>query len=267
MNAAALSDFQSRFAAALLGEPSDADPSLAALVAQPGFAVYRNGVLKSAVDALRANYPAVARLTGEDWFRAAAAEFVRQRPPASPMLIEYGAGFADFLAGFGPANDLPYLAAVARLDRMWTEAHVAADAPVLDGAALARLPHDMLAATVLDVHPAARWAWFGDTPAYTLWDRNRSTGEFDAGIEWVGEGILLTRPRSQVVWTRLGRGGCAFLDACRAGDGLALAAQAALDSDPDIDPSGLMQTLSTAGAIRALRPPRPSTENRDHEYD
>jgi len=31
-------------------------------------------------------------------------------------LAEYGDGFADFLAGFAPAQSLPYLADVARLE-------------------------------------------------------------------------------------------------------------------------------------------------------
>ena len=62
-----LETFQDGFANALLAlEPSvDCAPELAYLVAQPGFAVYRNTVMKGCIDALQANYPAVARLVGE----------------------------------------------------------------------------------------------------------------------------------------------------------------------------------------------------------
>jgi hypothetical protein len=66
------------------------------LPAPPAFAVYRNTVMKGCIDALQANYPAVARLVGEEWFRAAAAVYARANPPRVPMLAEYGEGFASF---------------------------------------------------------------------------------------------------------------------------------------------------------------------------
>ena len=49
-----LSTFQDGFSAALLGPATDA-PWLSALESQPGFAVYRNTVLKGCIDALQAN--------------------------------------------------------------------------------------------------------------------------------------------------------------------------------------------------------------------
>ena len=68
-----LSAFQDGFSAALLGHAEHA-PWLSALESQPGFAVYRNTVLKGCIDALQASYPTVCQLVGEDWFRAAATE-------------------------------------------------------------------------------------------------------------------------------------------------------------------------------------------------
>lgn len=144
---AGLEAFQDRFAHALFAlDPSEnCAPEIAGLVAQPGFTVYRNTVMKGCIDALQANYPAITRLVGEEWFRAAAAVFARADPPRHPMLADYGAGFADFLAGFEPAAELPYLPAVARLDRFWSEAHIASDAEPLEAGALARLGPEQLA--------------------------------------------------------------------------------------------------------------------------
>lgn len=258
MRESILARFQTDFAAALLGEPRDLDPRVAALVAQPAFAVYRNGVMKSAADALACNYPAIARLVGEEWLRAAACEFVRHSPPLSPMLVEYGASFADFLADFEPAADLPYLPAVARLDRLWTESHIAADAEPLDGSILRQLAPQELAAMHLQPHPAARWIWFEAMPAYTLWSRNRSDVPFDGDIDWQSEGALLTRPSSAVVWSQIGRAECAFLDACRDGASLEQAAHAATEADPQTDLARLMQTIVAAGAVCDPRAPQDS---------
>ena len=248
---ASLSEFQRGFAQALIAiDPStDAPPEIADLARQPGFAVYRNTVMKGCIDALQANYPSVARLVGEEWFRAAAAIYVRVNLPRRPMLADYGEGFADFLAAFEPAAELPYLAGVARLDRFWTEAHLARDEEPVSAASMANRSLDDLARTVLRPHAAARWAWFESAPIFSLWRRNRELADDLADIEWRSEGALLVRPRDAVRWMSLGRGGCAFLAACAAGETLGSAAAAALAADPDIDLSTFMATLLEAGAF------------------
>lgn len=257
MSRADLGRFQDDFVQALWAwpdAPADAlPPGLRALAGQPGFAVYRNTVLRGCIDALQANYPAIARLVGEEWFRAAAAVHVRQQPPQDTRMLLYGQGFADFLRDFAPAADLPYLCGVARLDRFWTEAHSAADACVLAPSALAGLPPQQLGAQVLEPHPAARWAWFDAQPIYTLWRRNRDAGaqatDSDGALDWIGEGALLTRPAGSVIWTPLDAAGCAFLDACTAGRPLADAAGQALALQPKCDLRQLMATLLAAGAF------------------
>ena len=138
----ALASFQDAFAQALTAPDAPVSTYLGRLVSQPGFAVYRNTMMKGCIDALQANYPAVARLTGESWFRAAAAVYVRETPPDDPSLLRYGASFAAFLARFEPTRELPYLPDVATLDRLWTVAHMARDEPVLDAALLAQLPRE-----------------------------------------------------------------------------------------------------------------------------
>lgn len=251
----ALRHYQDAFAAALLADDAaDAAPDLRALVSQPGFAVYRNTVIKGCIDALQANYPTIARLVGEEWFRAAAAVHARQQLPTQPSLLLYGEAFPAFLAGFGPARELPYLAAVAQVDRAWSEAHVAADETPLDAAIVAALKPADIAHLHLRLHAATRWCWSDDWPLHTLWVRNRgddagATGDF----EWVGEGVLLTRPIGAVIATRLCRGGGALLDACAAGANIEDAVGAALNAAPDTDLAALIQRLLQAGAFSALR--------------
>lgn len=249
----ALAHFQDGFVRALLAPDPGAlhglAPEMAALMHQPGFAVYRNTVMKGCIDALLANYPSVARLVGDEWFRAAAALYVRAHPPAQAALLYYGEGFAEFLAGFEPAAALTYLPGVARLDRCWTESHAAPDEAPLAPAALAGLAPDALAVTVLRPHAAARWAWFADQPIYTIWRRNREARNEESEIDWRGEGTLLSRPNGAVRWTMLDAAGCALLDACAAGRPLADAAGAALAAREDADLAQLMKTLLEAGAF------------------
>lgn len=257
--------FQDGFARALLGPDATAgglasdQQDMARLVAQPGFAVYRNTVMTGCIDALQANYPAVSRLVGDEWFRAAAAVHVRENLPRHPSLLDYGSDFADFLAGFAPAGELPYLVGVARLDRLWTEAHIARDETPIAAAAVARLSSAELARTVLRPHASARWAWFDGQPVVTIWERNRKAealmndeGSSAPDIDWRAEGVLITRPCGAVEWAPLGIAGCAFLDACAAGGTLADAAAAALAADPCADLAALMTRTLDAGAFGRL---------------
>jgi hypothetical protein len=248
----ALARFQDAFAHALLAPDAEPAVEIAALAEQPAFAVYRNTVMKGCIDALQANYPAVARLVGEEWFRAAAALYVREALPVDPTLLRYGANFSDFLARFEPAVELPYLPGVARLDRFWTEAHVAPDAGALDASAVARLAPEALAKTVLHPHPAARWAWFADRPINTIWSRNRADSTPAADLEWQPEGALLVRPGDLVEWTALDAAACAFLDACAAGSTLAGAGQAALKVQGNADLARLMSNLLETGAFSGM---------------
>ena len=271
----ALTRFQDGFAQALLApDPAAAGlaPEIAALARQPGFAVYRNTVMKGCIDALHANYPAVARLVGDEWFRAAAAIFVRGHLPTQATLMYYGEAFAEFLARFEPAAELPYLPGVARLDRCWTESHAAPDESALAPTALAGLAPEVLAATVLHPHAAARWTWFADQPIYNIWQRNREVpnvkaddeSDDESEIDWRGEGALLARPRGVVRWVQLDAAGCAFLDACAAGLQLTEAAAAALAAHEDADLAQLMKTLLEAGAFGRMSRIQSDTPKKEH---
>lgn len=246
---------QQAFADALFGRAGAGHADVDAWVAQPAFAVYRNTVMKACIDALAANFPAVQRLVGEDWFRAAAALHVADAPPRDGRLLVYGDRFPDFLARFEPAASLPYLPDVARLDMLWREAHAAADADVLAPDALAGLPPEALGTLRLHLHPAARWACFDAHPVFAIWQRNRDAADADAPLDWQGDGGLLTRPIDAVHAEPLCHGGCALLDACAAGATLGEAAEGALAARPDTDLAGVLAQLLRAGVFLPLSAP------------
>lgn len=264
-----LQQFQGCFARALVAgdadsERGDSTAGIAYLVSQPGFSVYRNTVMKACVDALQANYPAVRGLVGDEWFRAAAAIFVRSNLPRLPTLLEYGEGFSVFLGGFGPAAALPYLASVARLDRLWTEAHIACNEPPLEAAAVAGLDTPQLAAAVLTPHASARWAHFEDKKVAAIWQLNRDadTSRDEQALDGPSGGVLIVRPNDAVEIHAFDLAGCAFLDACAHGGPLADAAVASLEADPHADLSRLMARLLNVGAFGRLALPAPMLKER-----
>lgn len=256
-----LADFQDAFADALQDSPASPTPDwMTALQSQPGFAVYRNSGRKASIDALRANYPSIERLVGEAWFLGAAQHYVAQHPPQDGRLMSYGDAFPAFLQGFVPAAELPYLPAVATLDRAWTQAHLAADAPVLPPTWMATLTAETLVTTQLVPHPAAQWYWCAEHPVYSIWQRQRDTDPTaaDTPLEWQAEGALITRPNGAVQWCALPAAGITFLNACAAGHSLADAAAGAMttsQAEPPVDFSQLVALLINAGALRAPQEP------------
>jgi hypothetical protein len=109
------------FADSLLAMPPACPPGLTAWNrSDPArrFAVYRNNVMVSLIDALADSFPVTQALVGEEFFRAMAGVFARAHPPRSPVMAHYGDGFAGFIEDFQPAASLPYLADVARLEML-----------------------------------------------------------------------------------------------------------------------------------------------------
>ena len=111
--------FQTALGEALQGEPAAIAPWLETPLSEtPGLSVYRNTVTRGAIDVLAATFGTVVSLVGEDRFRAAASVYVAQQRPATPSLLRYGDHFPEWLGRFPPAQDTPYLPAIAHLDRL-----------------------------------------------------------------------------------------------------------------------------------------------------
>ena len=187
-----LADFQLAFSAAM-GRSGGG-----ALERQPGFAVYRNTTPNALIETLRAGYPVTAQLVGDEAFAILATDFARRRPPAHPVLLDYGSGFPHFLSA-QPwiAEELPYLPDVSEIERLRAEAHVAADGAVLTLTDLARLGTEIWPSLRLPLHPAARFAWLR-TPARSIWEAHQYDDQGEIAPEWRAEGALIARPLDAV---------------------------------------------------------------------
>ena len=217
------------------------------------FAVYRNNVNVSLVKALGDIFPTVQRLVGEEFFRAMALIFIRRHPPTSPLLFTYGAGFADFLEGFPPVAKLPYLPDVARLERLWLDSWHSADAPVLEGQALAAIAPEDLPAIRFVPHPATRLIR-SDHAVVSIIARDRSRESLSGLDPSRPESGLITRPRYDVELRHLPPGGHAFLSALIADATLGEAAGAAMEADATAELPGLIGFTLASGAFAAIRP-------------
>ncbi|MEL7099618.1 MAG: DNA-binding domain-containing protein [Pseudomonadota bacterium] len=185
---------QGSFRAALL----DADaPVPTGLVTPQGdvatrrFGVYRNNVVQSLIEAMRASFPIIEKLIGPDNFTNLAHGYVRANPPASPLMMQYGVGFPDYLFGFGPLAHLGYLPDVARLELALRASYHAADATTLEPTRLGMVAEADLPRLVLRFAPPVRLVrspW----PLYDLWRFNTEDGAPKPQAR--AQDVLITRP-------------------------------------------------------------------------
>ena len=147
---------------------------------------------------------------------------------------------------------MPWLADVARIERAWLDAYHAADAEPLAPQALASIPPERLADTVLTPHPATRIVR-SRFPAVTIFAANRSDGPVGRIEATEPEDALVTRPGLEVIVRRLPPGGAVFLTRLIAGEPLGAAAAAALADSPAFDLSANIAGMLEAGAFTAIR--------------
>jgi hypothetical protein len=248
-------DYAASFAPALT-DPTWATPAIVAgprgKAAIRRFNVYRNNVTVSLIEALAAIYPAVQRLTGAEFFRAMARFHIRETPPTSPLLFEYGRDFPAFIERYQHVEAMPWLADVARIERAWLDAYHAADAKPLGPDGLARLPPDRLAEVTFTPHPATRIV-HSPYAAATIFAANRNNefvGTIDAGVP---EDTLITRPAFDVVVRHLPPAGAEFLGALICGRPLGEAAAVALEAVPGFDIGAAIAAMIEAGTFTALK--------------
>jgi hypothetical protein len=237
----------------------DPEAALPAIVQSPGvslaerFAVYRNNVHASLVDALAEQFPIVLALTGNEFFRAMARVYVQRHKPGSELLHEYGVDMPGFIADFAPANGLPYLGDVARLEIAWSQSWAAQDAAPLQLGSLAALSAAALAMATVLPHPAARLitsAW----PVGSIWQAHQLANPDLSGIQWQAQNVLITRPQAHIQLQQLPDGVTHFATALLQRRTIADAAASALAASPQLDIGASLGALIDCGAIMEIIP-------------
>jgi hypothetical protein len=189
------------------------------------FSVYRNNVQHSLTRALATRFPVIEALVGKDFFTAMARVFIAAAPPKNPVLLGWGEGFADFLAGFSPVAHLPFLGDVARLEFARGRAYHAADArPV---------PHDALAvpdpeALRLSLHPSVT-LFVSRFPAVQIWQAHQDGIARPTLRPGPDHALIARQPDFAVIVEPIDAGTFAVLTALSKGEPLG---RAALHTDP-----------------------------------
>ncbi|NMG40902.1 DUF2063 domain-containing protein [Chelativorans sp. ZYF759] len=221
------------------------------------FAVYRNNVHVSLVEALAKTFPVTRRVVGEGFFRAMARAYVADHKPDSPVLSRYGESLADFVAGFPPAAGLAYLPDLTRLEYAWLQAYHAAEAPPLGARDLGNLAPDALLERRLVPHPATRLVESAFAIG-SIWSAHQEDNVTRMSIGHP-ESVLLTRPHAELHATVLPTVDTPFVQRLLDGASIGEAGTHALQCDGAFDLARALTGLLALGAFQRL--PAHSEEN------
>ena len=254
-----LADLQARFKRGLLtGDIVDATALILGGAVEPNdrFEIYRNNTRASLVQALATTYPVIQRLVGEEFFRFAARQYIQIHPPMVPQLLAYGGEMSTFLAHFPPAQSVPYLPDMARLEWARTQSYFAPDAEPVAAGRLAAVPAQDLSAVQFGLGPSVRLVGSAH-PVFRIWNAHQgSEAPSFKGLSGP-DYTLIFRTGSHVRVEAIGLGLFAFLTALDQGLTLAEAAQTAVEADTGFDLQGGLTTALARGLFATLTPPAP----------
>ncbi len=254
-----LADLQTAFAAAVLGESSEA-VEITRTVRGSGLAptqrvqVYRNAVWVRLKDALADIYPVLRRLVGDACFDGVAAELIRRYPPRVGYLNPFGEQMAGIVAGLPVLAGLPYLPDVARLEWAWHQAFHAAGAPGLPAQAFADVPVEQQHAIGLRLQPGASLL-SSSYPIGRIFEVNQPDyqGDDTVSLDQGGEFLLIIRRGFNVRVEPLSAGEYALLAALAASAPLGEALLAAVGAQPDCPVGAVLARHVAAGTFTALQ--------------
>ena len=221
-------------------------------LAEQRLALYRGNLTAGWDKTLAAAYPVLRQLVGDEFFTALARAYGKQYPSETGDLNQFGAYFAEFLAGFPHVADYPYFPDMARLEWALHRAHYAPNAEALDAAALARIDAAQLEEARLQLHPACALL-SSEWDVVSIWQAHQpgSDSEFPDDPAHASQCIVV-RPQWRAEALPLSAASWTTLACLQRGDTLGVALDAAFETDPAFDFGAALQAWLKHGIFIAI---------------
>jgi len=248
-----LHEMQTGFAAALLDPSASRQaPGIRADGVSPAVRLgfYRANVIENYRKALRLTYPAVEKLVGSGFFGRLAEEYIRQYPSRSGDVGRQAEQFAEFLRRHACAQELPYLADIARLEWGIEESFNEQDTQLLSLQRLATVPEEHYHKLRFLLAPSCR-LMSSDFPVYSIWDicQPAYAGEANVDLNEGGVDLLIRRDGFGVTVEALRPGEFTMLVALSIGCVFSEAYDHAHGVDRTFDPAEFLQTRIQSGVL------------------
>ncbi len=207
--------------------------------------IYRNGFFKSCQSALKANFPSVLNLLGDEYFSQIARVYVQNYPPKKSTLIGYGEdNFTEFLSE--TITDLPYLKNFALLDLYWLKSLNSKESTVWDSESVTQMASENVDLSQVPVSlVASSYIVTTDYPVLSTWALLKQGDGLTKHIKLAQEeeSILIWRCSGEVRVRVLDKLDLVLLQSLATGTKLETATLNALEIDKNFDISEYFSEL------------------------
>lgn len=254
----ALRELQLQFVAAIFGESDAARRHVleAGMSADARLGIYQNNLREGFIKALALGFPVIERLSGTDYFRQLALEFLAAHPSRAGNLHHIGAPFAPFLERKFAGTQYAYFADVAAFEHAYEEAQLAADAEAISADAFAGIAPEEYERLTFTFHPTCRLVQ-SRFPVLSVWRANQPETSSDEVIDLDsgGDNVLMLRTPDCVEFHRLPPTQFALFDALSRGENLGTALDRAESTETDFDLGAALRRLLELHVLTGLQVP------------
>ena len=215
------------------------------------FGVYRNNVVVSLIEALKAAYPSIANIMGEKNFQQIARFYVSEHPPRSAMMQIFGSEFPQFIENLPPLKNAPFLVDVARAEKAWLKAYHTHDAKPLNLETLRKFSPEETMQLTFTTHPASHLIK-SKYPVNDLFDFRNEKPENGVDMQ-MSQHLLITRPHLSVFTTALNNTYANFFDLILRGETLGNAIGTSLKMSDEFDAGQAISLLIQTGAVTSTK--------------
>ncbi|GJL81974.1 MAG: DUF2063 domain-containing protein [marine bacterium B5-7] len=243
-----LREFQQSFRRALF-DPTSTSPALRdqivthGLPAERRLNVYRNNMIASLTESLKATYPAVVKIVGDDFFKMLARRYIESSPSTCGDLHTFGDNFDKLVDSLPETRSLPYLADIARLEWGYHIVfHAVEDNPItLDALAEADIEPDQYDSIRFHFHPASM-AISSRYPITNIWRFaiNEADDDRTLDIDTGGENVLVARRDNEMEFQNMGDAEYRFVQSMISGLSLAECFAAGCEVNTEFDLSNAL---------------------------
>ncbi|MCI5058564.1 MAG: DNA-binding domain-containing protein [Flavobacteriales bacterium] len=218
------------------------------------FKIYSNNIFASLKNVLKDDFPISKRVLGEQKFNQASFEFVRNFPPTSGCLLNYGEKFPRFLGIFFPT--ILYLQDIAQIEWAKKEIYYKSNSCPLDPMVLSSIPSDEYTDLTFEF-PEATFFFESVFSLQEIWE----DPEKEKNLKLTPSYSLIIRPRYKIQHYWLSEEEFSFLKALYEKKTLGEAYERAAELNPKFD---LSKTLESALTREYFSKTEVYHENRTH---
>ncbi len=212
--------------------------------------IYRNNFFTTHCTAIQNTFPHIERLVGAEYVRNLTEKFIREVPHASGGMQDFGRNFAGFLRRGEVAQRLPYLADIAELEWAMYESANAANLMSFNSAKLKHYTPGEYSDLKAVMHPSFRLV-SSVFAVYDIWllKEEDSSPDLPSG----GQSVAVCRVDFEVYLRLLSIGQAVLLQKLSNGDSLAIALDAALAKEAELDFASFFNICVQSGFFLDLK--------------